>query len=688
MKKTIILSLLALCLLAMPGSAWELSFEEHPDDLSKSEYDTNIPLVSQDHGIVLKASSIDAITFSYIDIDKPFSGYLGMDFNQIMTYGTDGARIDIILTNETGTIYLNQVLTYNYISSTQTTPPQRFEFIESTSGNALEFYIDGIYQNSYVYTNPTAAESPSSIKIQFRSYSSTHKVTICLDNICSGYAMVGMDSEILTTDSYQYFTCSYPYPEEAYMFTRLYAPNGTIISTINLTEHIEYSFPKTIIQDSGTYYIRLFLHDNLGNQNYMMASRHFIFDKPSDAVISLDKNLYVPGDLMQIYTNIPDFTSGYTVAIAYRTVDGNTAYTYSVANQDYTKQWTIPQTALSGSFFAYLLNPLDSVEAYTEFDLSAPLGNLDLYLDKSTYENNDTVKITYKYLPEDSDITLILKSGSTNVYTTSYRDLSGSGVKTFDIGGRAADSIYIKVVNDNTILKDVSADILSGEYFLSGKIYDSSTNTVISGATIYIGGSETTSNALGYYEMTVLAGTQPVSIVKDGYNQYTGNVQVYTLSTTKNFYLVKTLSTGSNTLYGTVTDYYSGGPLTSAYIQIQNGSTIYSMLTNSKTGNYLFDQEGLEGSWTVTVTKTGYDSHQQIVTIDGDTYLSVKLVPVEGSASIPDDDSSSSSGSSSSDSSTERPGREAAKEAMDEFESLTPGLIGLVIIKVIRELVK
>jgi hypothetical protein len=349
-----------------------------------------------------------------------------------------------------------------------------------------------------------------------------------------------------------------------------------------------------------------------------------------------------------------------------------------------TKRFTLPSNTKGGSYFAYLLDPSGDVVAYDSFYVSAPAGAVSLTLDKSTYENNDTIKITYQNMPEDTRIDLYLKSGSTNVFTTNFgvgEALSGSGVKTIDIGGRAADSIYVKATQgdifEGTILAETNAIILSGEYLLSGKIYDSSSNVPISGAMIYVGGSSTTTNALGYYEMTVLAGTQPVSIVCDGYNQYTGNVQVYSLSTSRNFYLVKTITTGSNTLYGTVTDYYTGAPLNSTYIQIKNGSIVYSMLTHSKTGNYLFDQEGLTGEWDVTVTKTGYDTHTRTVTIDGDTYLSIKLVPVGGSSTVPDD---SSSESGSSGTSSDRPSREAAKDSLTWLEGTIPDLVKLAVL--------
>jgi hypothetical protein len=558
----------------------------------------------------------------------------------------------------------------------------RVEFVETSSGQGIECYLDGVLVDSspYSVSNPGTI---STIRLHTRAWNGQGDIIIDDITTSENLAMVTCDNEILSTDTYQYFRVGYPIITGSYWFARCYAPDGTIISVQNTSTFSEYSIPKTLINQSGTYTIRLFQHTSLGN-DFFYASKSFIYSVQSGYSLTLDKDQYTPGNQITIFSYMPSYLSGYRVALNYNTGAGLTPYIYDITTSEMTKRFTLPSNTKGGSYFAYLLDPSGDVVAYDSFYVSAPAGAVSLTLDKSTYENNDTIKITYQNMPEDTRIDLYLKSGSTNVFTTNFglsEPLSGSGVKTVDIGGRAADSVYVKATKgdifEGTILAETNAVILSGEYLLSGKIYDSSSNVPISGATIYVGGSSTTTNALGYYEMTVLAGTQPVSIVCDGYNQYTGNVQVYSLSTSRNFYLVKTITTGSNTLYGTITDYYTGAPLNSTYIQIKNGSTVYSMLTHSKTGNYLFDQEGLTGEWDVTVTKTGYDTHTRTVTIDGDTYLSIKLVPVGGSSSVPDDDSDSgSSGSSSSD----RPSREAAKDSLTWLEGTIPDLVKLAVL--------
>lgn len=685
MKK--ILLFMIFIALTLPASAWEESFENHEADEDVSLFTGDFQLRSNGesstfiggHGNWEYAYSVGA--YEYLYIEKPFDGYLAFD---LFLYSVSSQKMttSFNLYDENDSSYLSQI----YIDYTFTGGQvyrNRLEFIENTAGTGVDYYWNGVSMGSASYLSDSV---PGKIKIGVKTPSTLYAG---IDNIVGTptFSMIGCDAEYTSLDTYQYYMVGYPHFSNGYMYTKIYDPENTVIQIENVSIGTEYSIPSTLIDVGGTYSIKLYKHDNVTGKDYYFGSRNFVFDQPSEYVILLDSDKYSPSDTIRIYTFMPEYASGYKVSISYKTASGVTAYTYDVTLADQTKNWVLPSMAEGGSFFAYFRDPNDNVVAFDSFEIIAPLGTTDLYLDKDIYEKNDTVKIAYKYLPENTDITLILRSGTTNVYTESWRDLSGSGVIIFDLEGRAADSLYIKAVNSNAILKEDEAEILSGNGFISGKVYDSSTNTPVSGATVYIGGSSSVTNALGYYEMTVLMGTQPVSIILEGYNQYTGNVQIFSLSTTRNFYIVKTISSGSNTLYGTVTDYYTGSPLTGTYIQIQNGSTIYSMLTHSKTGNYLFDQEGLSGSWEVTVTKTGYDTHTETVNIEGDTFRSIKLVPIGGSSSIPDDDSSDS-GTGSSNSSTDRPGRKAAQESMEQFEALAPALIAFVVLKVMREVMK
>ncbi len=691
MKRIIFLSFFCLCILSIPCYAWDAGFEGHPSEnndildyeaaglavTTSQEAAASYSLLGSQHGYniygYIPKGQVKALHVNDVwDGQVSFTGYSSCpDYAP----GYVGLRI---YNASGGVVFEDTQMTTLY-----DTGYIRYEFIETGSGNGIDVYQNGILIDSTAFSSTPGTFGEYDITI----YSPSSAPYVIMDDFTDSPQMsvVSTDSSISTADSYQYFRVGYPVLTGGYWFAKTYDPNGYVINTQNITSfRDEFSIPKSNITESGTYSIKLFYHADDVNSDFYYTQKTFIFDKPSGMSVSLDKEEYRPADQMTIFSYMPTYSSGYKVTVA-----GTTTYTYDVLSADYTKRYTLPTETLGGTYFVYLRDPNDDVVAYDYFYVSAPLGTTSLTLDKTTYEKNDTIKVYYKNMPEDTRIDLYLKSGSTKIFTTNLLDAEGSGVFTCPIEGRAADSVYVKAtqgdVFEGTVLAEVTAKILSGNGFISGKVYDSSTNTPVSGATIYIGGSSDVTDALGYYEMTTLMGTQPVSIIKDGYNQLTGNVQIYSLSTSKNFYLVKTILTGSNTLYGTVTDYYTGAPLNNTYIQIKNGSTTYSMLTHSKTGNYLFDQEGLAGSWDVTVTKTGYDTHTQTVTISGDTYLSIKLVPTGGSSSVPEDDSSSSG---SSDSSTDRPGREAARDSMEQFEALAPALIALVVIKVIRELMK
>ena len=691
-----IFSLLLFCLLALPGSAWDMSFEKHPDDLEPDEYFSteyvqtaygNGSIVVSDHGYAWREPPIgNLVTYRTIYIENDFDGQIAFStqYGGVSAYTPSYGLI--LYDSENNVVFQDKdMVPAPKHTGSDYSPWHRIEFVETSSGQGIDAFLDGVLKDSSTYI-ATPNGSVSKIGITVRAtYGGGNTI---YDDITtsSTTAIIACDEDFIQDDICQYFRVGYPVVSGLNWYAYLYSPDGIVLNSVNITGQNEFSFPSSDITEDGTYTIRLYAESELGNK-FFYASKSFVYNKPSENSILLDKDEYRPGNQMLIFTWIPNFVDGYKVSLQYNTGAGWKSYEYDVTDDDYSKYFTIPSDAKAGKYYAYLITPRNEVVASDFYFVNAPSGDTSITLDKTVYENTDAVKIYYKYLPDDSDITLQLRSGSTNIFTESWRDLSGSGVISFDIEGRAADSVYVQAVTPvpkgtDIILADITAEILSGNGFVSGKVYDSITATPVSGATITIGSSSTVSDAVGYYELSTFLGTQPVSITKDGYQNYTGSMQVYDFAFSKLFYIVPTVSTGSNTLYGTVEDYYTGDPLTGTYIKIKNGSTVYTMLTHSRTGNYLFDQEELSGSWDVTVTKTGYDTHTRTVTIDGDTYLSIKLVPVGGSSSAPDDDSSGSGSGSSggSSSSADRPSREAAKESLTWLEATMPNLIKLAVV--------
>ncbi|MDQ1252559.1 MAG: hypothetical protein QG646_1680 [Euryarchaeota archaeon] len=654
----VFLSLLFLCLLAAPGSAWEQTFENHANDEPTSAF-VGGTLTIINNSNLRQFYTGGSSSYATLTINEAFDGYLSYTWYASASSWPD---VGLALYNASG-----QQLFYDQsmANTASWVGYHRVEFIENSAGTAIECYVDGVKYDSTTYI--TSGE-PASIVFYFNNENNN----VYVDDFTSDYGIIGCDDEVLDTDTYQYFSAGYPYPDYSYMFANLYSPSGDIISSQNITSYSPYNFPTTLINSSGTYFIRLFQHDNLSNNDYFFASRSFTFDSPSGVSLTLDKEEYERSGQMQVFTYIPSqtFKSGYTVKIGYNTGSGTEYYTYSVPSSDYTKSYALSAHAVGGFYSVYLVNPSGNVVASDEYYMSAPDGSTTVSLDKSTYETSDTVKISYTGASTGSTLYMYLRDSSSVLYSKTW-SVSGSEVKSFDLSSYPGTTIvYVKIVKDSILLADDRGTVFSGEYYLSGKVYNSVTKAAVEGAQISVNGSSTTTNEIGYYETPVNAGLQTITILCDGYQQFTSNVYISDLLSTQNFYIVPTSSTGSDTLYGVVVDYYTGSPVNSSYVQISNGSTTHSMLTNSKTGNYVFTQDGLAGTWTITVTKTNYDTYEGSVTISGDTYKQIRLVPTDG---VDSEDSDSTD-------STDRPSREAAEESLTWLEETIPGLVKLAVI--------
>ena len=239
---------------------------------------------------------------------------------------------------------------------------------------------------------------------------------------------------------------------------------------------------------------------------------------------------------------------------------------------------------------------------------------------------------------------------------------------------------------DGELLDSDSATVANGDdYVIYGTVYDANTLTPISGASVAVGGGVKYTDEVGRYDMSVGAGTKNLVVGADGYNTLSTTMDIISVSTQKNIYLVPitTSEAGTGIIYGACADYDTGKAIETAYIQISNSSVTYSALGRSSTGAYIF--EGLpDGSvWTLKASKTGYDNYQKEITVNGSTFHLIRLVSQDSSSTSGEDEDGDST-----ETTTERPGRESAKNAMKEFEALVPGLISLVGIKVFKELMK
>jgi PKD repeat protein len=167
--------------------------------------------------------------------------------------------------------------------------------------------------------------------------------------------------------------------------------------------------------------------------------------------------------------------------------------------------------------------------------------------------------------------------------------------------------------------------VISNAGWLSGYVKNSSDGAIVA-ATVTAGLSSATTNALGYYNMTMAAGTYDVTADAAGYQAGSQSaVVIANETTTLNF----TLLSSSGTLRGHVYDAVSGNPLAGAVISVRMGEAS-KLTTSNDTGAYQFLV--LEaGAYSVNVSKTGYEtkSATATITVGNQTVLDISLEPVK-----------------------------------------------------------
>jgi len=176
-------------------------------------------------------------------------------------------------------------------------------------------------------------------------------------------------------------------------------------------------------------------------------------------------------------------------------------------------------------------------------------------------------------------------------------------------------------VNSNLV---AALYLLPQTYTASGTVTSAATAgsnaTALSGAIVSIAGQSTTSGSTGTFSISGLApGTYPVNASKSGYNTYTGSI---TVNANQTLSIVMTPVT--HTLSGTIhTGSMTGSGLSGATVSVA-GKTA----TTASDGT--FSIAGIPaGSYTYTVTKTGYVSYTSgTFTMSSDLVAATYLAPL------------------------------------------------------------
>lgn len=701
----IILSLLAFSLLALPGSAWEQSFENSAQDIDESLFTSaeraGTGIEQYLNGTVYNAGYIGSAgqtTFFYInksiDDHLEFTAYTERSSTGYITVG-----LGLYDENDSECFYDE---TFGTVSIPATgTGITRVEYRETTSGAGWDCYINGAKVDSSSYLS--TPKSISRVKLVF--WSNAGNCILRVDDFTTGTGIVATDPTCLYSDEGQTYKVGYPAMASSYWFVRIYDVTGEMINEQNVTSGIEYFIPSTELIQDGQYEIDLYRHYNTTGQNFYYTNKLFTNTLPSSVSLALIDQAYAPGDTVRITGHISPYYPGYYITISGSTGDPDENARFELTKEDQTFLYTIPSTAVDGGRVVCLRSPAGSPLKTMYFDIAGGTSGTSIRFDKNVYTNTNEISIRYTDIPSDATIQVKGTFQGTEIFSNSYSK-TGSGIFVHNLLGENINKITVQVIQKGIILDSDFAEVANGEYQVSGVIYDTEDKTTISGALISCAGRQATSGAYGKFSLIVPAGTQTFQISADGYTTQTISIDVVNIQQTNNFYLVAVPLAGENPnmLYGLVTDRANGEPLQSAYIQITNQSTgvSYSTLSWSDTGHYSFDYSGMAGAWTIVVQKTGYENYKTVITISGQTYLNIQMQDADEAADdplwsdpdnededndgIPDNTDNEDGRDSGDITGGERPGRQAAKDSMEMFESIVPGLIGIALLRVLMEL--
>ncbi len=183
--------------------------------------------------------------------------------------------------------------------------------------------------------------------------------------------------------------------------------------------------------------------------------------------------------------------------------------------------------------------------------------------------------------------------------------------------------------DSDTIIVTVKVVLDAG--WLAGYVEDSAGDPIVA-AIVTVEESTRTTNATGYYNFTLSAGTYNVTADAAGYAASGEHMVIITEGevTWQNI----TLLLNSGTLAGQVVDEKTGDPVEGALIVVRLGDVSRQDLTDAD-GNYSIDL--LEaGRYNVNASKADYETYMTSVTIVAGetTTLNIELAPVEEAGGI------------------------------------------------------
>lgn len=653
MLKKIIFFLLIIGLMAFPCSAWEMTFEncgtdagDPADVINNLDGNPGVVLVNNNNWVYVCDTTLTIGSAAHGTCSDPIK--INHGFNDRFAFTGYGSQtdsrvrmtLDVYLCDANG----NRLTNYLSFGNIQAdTNHHRFEIVNNGL-NGVNLYKDGVLVNSYSFSNwanvamvEIAPNSAINSGINLASPLYVDDIVMDQDYI------IGCKDRVVVGDSLLYWTYGVP-AYINYKYTAILKNeandellNWTLCTGTGITSNGLRSVDLSLYcVDGGTYTLYLYGQDTSspGLPVYYLYSKDFTYDAPAQNFIDLSQYDVSAGESVIVYSHMDSFVEGSYIEYIESTTDNTNGVTkkhYLEGTQGQNcndlYELNMPDNAVSGATNIRLYNNegtlLDSIWLTINGGVyTVPI----VYLDKIKYDKTDPVKISYGGAAKENGVLVLqLRQGSVVLYTYTW-EVSGGGSKTVYLGAYACDNLLAQLKDGSVIKDSAEAEVLSGEYTLQGRVYDSVTGAAVEDATIAVGTGSDITDSQGNYLIEALIGRNTVEINCAGYNDYIGTVNVFELITKKNFWIAP-LKDG-NSLYGVVTSYKTGYPVEDVRIVVKNSTYSRTALTDEK-GYYEFDPLA-NGTYTVTASKANYDTKVETVSVAGGTYLPFRIVAVEG----------------------------------------------------------
>lgn len=612
------------CLLALPGQAWEINFENSDWETSHhvfpyGTFSVGSPTVFSclAHTNVFRCTTNESNT----GLEVYFDDYIAFSGDVYLTNG-----IYLCLGNST----------YKGSPVSLALSDSRIELALTPAGDYVNIYSNGAYKGQLLVHGPFTSVFIYGISRDFE-----------IDDVTNQPATLGFADSFVAVPgavSTLYYTYGFAVSSGTNRSIVLYDPDGEVVDTFETTYSLGWNSVNAVLIP-GVYTYRVYSEDSMtGKPLYLYAKSFevsYTVDNPGGVAYSLEieSDMYSPGDRVKVFSYVSDPGSGACVNFY---CDAELMKSIGVVYESQNSYYKIPYDTPSSDWLVELADGYGDVKAQEGFSVyGASVGGASIRFDKPSYTADEDVGLFYESLPPDSTIYLHGKTSvnGDSVFTKKWTGKSGSGTLVYSPVSEGSLFYYVNVYDDELLICHATAEVVGGESILYGYVSDAFSSVYLSGVnvTIEMPGEDLTLFAItdssGRYEFRGLPwGYYEFYVNHSGYQVYENIGDVIDSSTFRDDVRLMPLSSGGGpAIYGMVLD-SEGDPLGGVVVEaksVSDPSVVYTALTGFNGGYDFSDHDFVNGTqWILLGSKDGYYSDSLTVTISGTTLTGLTLVSV------------------------------------------------------------